>query len=94
MYWVYILFSKKLEKHYIGSTSYIENRLAQHTEDPMKGSFTSKADDWKLIFNIECQSPSQGLRIEEHIKSMKSRKYIQNLCRYPEMVEKLLKRYQ
>jgi putative endonuclease len=94
MYWVYILFSEKLNRYYVGSTHSIETRLAQHTEDPMNGSFTSKTDDWELIFKIECQSQRQGLGIEEHIKSMKSRKYIQNLFLYPEMVEKLLKRYQ
>ncbi|MFM8741536.1 MAG: GIY-YIG nuclease family protein, partial [Cytophagales bacterium] len=48
MYCVYILFSEKLNKHYVGSTVFIENRLAQHIEYPMKSSFTSKANDWKL----------------------------------------------
>ncbi|MFM8743931.1 MAG: GIY-YIG nuclease family protein, partial [Cytophagales bacterium] len=47
MYCVYILFSEKLNKYYVGSTGFIENRLAQHIEYPMKGSFTSKANDWK-----------------------------------------------
>jgi putative endonuclease len=30
------------------------------------------------------------MKIERHIKKMKSKKYIQNLKKYPEMVEKLL----
>ncbi|MFM8741202.1 MAG: GIY-YIG nuclease family protein [Cytophagales bacterium] len=94
MYCVYILFSEKLNKHYVGSTGFIENRLAQHIEYPMKDSFTSKANDWKLMAKIECQSRDQGMRIEKHIKSMKSRNYIQNLCRYSEMTEKLRTRYQ
>ena len=33
------------------------------------------------------------MAVEEHIKSMKSKKYIQNLKKYPEMVEKLKDKY-
>jgi putative endonuclease len=50
-------------------------------------------DDWELIFTLECQSKSQGLSIEKHIKSMKSKVYIQSLLRYPEMKLKLFEKY-
>lgn len=47
----------------------------------------------ELIFTIECVTKHQGLSIEKHIKSMKSRIYIQNLLKYPEMKFKLLEKY-
>jgi hypothetical protein len=37
-----------------------------------------------------CATFTQARRIENHIKRMKSRKYIMNLKTYPEMMEKLL----
>ena len=90
---VYILHSKKLNKHYIGFTENLYQRLDFHLNDEQSRKFTHKADDWKMIFSIECESKSQGLAIEKHIKSMKSKVYIENLLRYPEMKLKLLEKY-
>ena len=90
---VYILYSKKLDKYYIGFTENLNQRLDFHLNDSQTRKFTYKADDWELIFIIECESKNQGLSIEKHIKSMKSRIYIQNLLQYPEMKFKLLEKY-
>ena len=91
----YILFSKKLEKYYVGATKvHVEERLLQHKEAYYgRHKFTAKADDWELYLEIECSTISQALRIESHIKCMKSTQYIQNLRKYPEMIEKLLHRF-
>jgi putative endonuclease len=59
-------------------------------ENSESHKFTAKADDWKLYLKIECKNKHQGLSIEKHIKSMKSKSYIQNLLKYPEMIVKLL----
>jgi putative endonuclease len=58
-----------------------------------KNKFTSKASDWIVYYTIRCSSYGQAVRIEKHIKRMKSRRYLQNLSRYPEMVLKLLDKY-
>jgi len=42
---------------------------------------------------MECENKTQALAIEKHIKSMKSKIYIENLKKYPEMVTKLLIKY-
>ena len=89
---VYILFSDKLIKYYIGYTADIQVRLNLHSHSA-KGKFTHRADDWVLAFQIACESKGQALDIEKHIKSMKSKTYIGNLIRYPEMAEKLLLKY-
>ena len=89
---VYILYSQKLNRHYIGYSSDIDVRMEFH-KNPEAGKFTAKADDWKIIFEIKCENKLQGLAIEKHIKAMKSKVYIQNLRQYPEMTEKLLKKH-
>ena len=44
-------------------------------------------------YEITLNSKLQALAIEKHIKKMKSKIYIENLTRYPEMSNKLIKKY-
>jgi len=92
MHYVYILFSQKLNKFYIGYTADLNQRMQYH-QMALKGKFTAAANDWEVYITIECSSKKQALAIERHIKHMKSKKYIQNLKQFPEMKEKLLLRY-
>jgi len=55
--------------------------------------FTAKASDWVLVLSISCTSISQARKIELHLKRMKSKIYLNNLCKFPEMIEKLLFKY-
>ncbi|MGY5845860.1 GIY-YIG nuclease family protein [Salegentibacter sp. HM20] len=89
---VYILYSKKLDRFYTGSSSNFDRRMEFH-ENPEARKFTSKANDWILYEKIECENKAQALSIEKHIKSMKSKTYIKNLKQYPEMKDKLKLRY-
>ena len=90
---VYILHSEKLNRYYTGYTNNLEERLLFH-KHPESRKFTAKANDWMLFFTIKCNSKKQALSIEKHVKRMKSKKYIQNLKKYPEIIEKLLLKYQ
>ena len=91
-YIVYILHSEKLNRFYTGATSDIDVRLHFH-KNAEAHKYTHKADDWILMFTIACDNKSQMLGIEQHIKKMKSKTYIQNLIQYPEMVSKLKIQY-
>ncbi|RDI08549.1 GIY-YIG nuclease family protein [Flavobacterium sp. AG291] len=91
-YTVYILFSEKLNRYYTGATSNIDVRMDFH-ENAENHKYTHKADDWQIVFTLECENKSQMLSIEKHIKSMKSKVYIQNLIQYPEMAAKLKIQY-
>ena len=94
MHYLYILHSKKLNKYYIGETHDVNLRLEQHNEGFYdKNSFTKKGQPWKLTFQLECRNKKQAQKIEQHIKKMKSKKYIQNLMQYQEIQEKLLHKY-
>ncbi len=87
----YIIFSEKLNRFYIGATQNgVEQRLLEHNNQFYGSSvFTATTNDWKLFLSIECNSFSQALRIEKGIKKMKSRKYLENLKKYPSMIEQL-----
>jgi putative endonuclease len=84
---VYILHSLKLDRFYIGETTLnVVDRLNKHNTGYYgKKSFTSTADDWLLKLEMKCLDRSHALRLEKKIKSMKSRKYIENLLKYEEM---------
>ncbi|MFB6320239.1 GIY-YIG nuclease family protein [Saccharicrinis sp. FJH54] len=93
LYYVYILYSEESDSFYIGQTQDIPHRIHEHNTHIYKGSETRKAGDWKLYYSIECESRTQAIMIEKHIKRMKSRKYIENLARYPEISKLLQLKY-
>ena len=89
---VYILYSPDRDMHYIGSCKDLAIRLQQHREKFYKNSFTSTGT-WELFHSIEDLSYRQAREIESHIKRMKSRIYLSNLKKYPEIAEKLKEKY-
>ena len=93
-YICYILFSKTLDHYYIGYTSNIEERLIQHNNGQFGGkAYTCKTSDWELFLLIPCGTINQAIFIELKIKKMKSRKFIEDLKKHPELVAKLLNEF-
>ena len=90
---VYILVSKAIDSYYIGETIDLDERLQQHNVGFYETAFTKQANDWTLFHVINCDNRSQARKIETHIKKMKSKTYIQNLKKFPEITEKLKKKY-
>ena len=89
---VYILFSEKLNRFYIGVTqASVEQRLIKHNSHSYGSHrYSSTTNDWKVFLTIEVNDYSHAVRIERKIKSMKSKIYINNLKRYPELLQKLI----
>jgi len=79
MFFVYILYSSKRDRYYVGFTSEIENRVARHNS----GSTTSTKSGipWVLVYSEEFDSKTDAIKREKGIKKMKSRKYIEDLVR-------------
>jgi len=90
---VYILSSQKLKKFYIGSCFDLELRLTEHKNNKYVDSFTTLANDWELFLEMSNLEGVIARKIEKHIKSMKSKSYIENLKRFPEMRSKLISRF-
>jgi putative endonuclease len=90
---VYILYSSQLNKYYTGSCKTLQERLELHNSKTYYNSYTSNAEDWKMFYSVDDLEYSQARQIEAHIKKMKSRQYIENLVKYPEIMEKLKVKY-
>jgi len=93
MHFVYIIYSQSTDKYYIGETNDLFTRVNWHNSKQFQDAYTVIADDWEIFWSLQCYNISQARKIEKHIKSMKSRKYIENLIKYPEMSGKLLQRF-
>lgn len=92
-HFVYIAYSKSIDEYYIGETSDIAQRIIQHNTGFYTKSYTSKAVDWEIKYELECPDISCARKIEKHIKQMKSRKYVEDTIKYYEISVKLLNRY-
>ncbi|MGB0881040.1 MAG: GIY-YIG nuclease family protein [Polaribacter sp.] len=76
-YFVYIIFSEKIDRFYVGFTSDIPSRIEKHNQKH-KG-FTGRSNDWTLMYFEEFNTKKEALLRERKIKSWKSRKKIEQL---------------
>ena len=74
-YCVYIIYSEKLDRYYVGYSENITIRLEQHNKG--LSAFTAKVSDWKIVYQKSFPTRQQAHQREKKIKSKKSRKYIQ-----------------
>jgi putative endonuclease len=78
MFKVYILYSKTLDKYYVGYTGDdLESRLKKHNSNH-KG-FTGGKGDWEIRYFKEYQTKEEAGKREREIKGWKSRKMIEKL---------------
>ena len=76
-YTVYLLFSEKLNRYYIGYTSDIESRIIRHNQGGR--SFTGKTNDWGIKYTEIFKTKEEAIYRELQIKKWKSRKMIEVL---------------
>jgi putative endonuclease len=74
---MYIIFSEKLNKYYVGACINLERRLHEHNIGHSK--FTSTGIPWILKYSELYESLAVAKKKEMAIKKMKSRKFIENL---------------
>jgi putative endonuclease len=77
-YTVYVLYSERFNKHYVGFTSDLEARIKSHNELSTKG-YTKKNRPWKLIYTEEYESKKAAMQREKFLKSGKGREFIKSL---------------
>ena len=73
----YILFSEKLDKFYIGSTTDLNRRIEEHNRG--KEKFTSTGTPWQMAYSEYFEILADARKRELQIKKQKSRKYIERL---------------
>jgi len=68
MYFVYILWSDKACKYYIGHTSDIEERIMRHNAGREKS--TKPYLPWKLLLKIQKETKSEAIIFERKLKNL------------------------
>ncbi|MFM7566713.1 MAG: GIY-YIG nuclease family protein [Flavobacteriales bacterium] len=88
----YILWSDNIKKFYVGVChENLNQRIIAHNQHVYgKKSYSSITKDWALFLFIKTEDFSHAVRVERKIKSMKSKIFIQNLLKYPELISKIL----
>ena len=77
MYFVYILFSQKLNRFYAGQTHDLEKRLNDHHLGRSK--YTRKGIPWTLITSFSFVSRAEAVNLESRIKSRGIRRFLQDM---------------
>src|SRR5690606_8809812 len=78
MYWVYILYSEKGQRYYIGQTQDVAERLECHNCGYEKS--TSPYRPYKLVCKIEKPTRSEAMQLEKKLKNLNTedlQKFIQ-----------------
>ena len=71
------MYSKKIDRFYIGYTHEIKKRLEYHFNGEWR--YTKRATDWDLVYREELLSKKEAIARERYIKKQKSRVFIKNL---------------
>ena len=75
MFTVYVLYSEKYDKIYIGYTSNLEQRLLSHNKLSQKG-YTVKYRPWKIVYTEKFITKKEALQREKELKSSRGRNFI------------------
>ena len=78
MFYVYVLYSPKYSKIYIGFTSDLANRLKSHNEFSKKG-WTVKYRPWQIVYTEQYDSAEEARLYERRLKGAKGREWIWSL---------------
>ena len=91
MYFVYIIYSEKLNRFYIGTTDDLDKRIEQHNSAFYPNSFTSKGIPWVLKVHFTFEVSSHAYFAEKFIKRMKSNVFIRKIIEQPELFTEIIR---
>ena len=75
-FYVYILYSRSLDRYYVGQTSDVEKRLSFHNDTKRNRIWTKRGIPWELKIRIPFPSRAEAVSAESFIKKQKSRRTI------------------
>ena len=75
---LYIIYSSKTDRYYIGVSKELEKRLHRHNQGTSRSTKTG-APNWKLVYKEEHPNRSAAMKRESYLKRMKSRMYLEQL---------------
>ena len=76
-YFIYILQSEVDSSFYIGYTSNLQQRLAEHNSG--KTRYTSRKRPWNIVYFEEFVNKSDAIKREKFLKAQRNRQFYQKL---------------
>ena len=73
MYYVYIIYSTKSERYYVGLSRVIEQRLLAHNRGKVRS--TRPFIPWKLVYSEPFETRVQAREREKYLKSAAGRRW-------------------
>ena len=86
-YHVYILYSKKLSRFYIGHTTNLHNRLTEHNSG--ESPYTSQGVPWALLWSAKKDSQRQANALEFKLKNLSRARKIKFIRKYADFIQDL-----
>ena len=77
MYFVYIIYSKSINRYYVGSTNNIKDRMRRHNSG--QGKYTKKGIPWELVKLFEATTRPEAVSLEMKIKKRGARRYLEDI---------------
>ena len=91
MFIVYIIYSNKTDKYYIGTTDDFNKRLEEHNNAFYPNAYTRKGEPWILKKCFYCEFSKEAYFMERFIKRMKSRDFIEKIINDPSLFYEIMK---
>jgi putative endonuclease len=79
MFYLYILYSRKVDKYYVGQTDNVEKRLDFHNNIQFNKIWTGNGIPWELKLKVPFNSRGEAMKAESFVKNQKSKIFIQKL---------------
>ena len=77
MHYVYILYSERIDRYYVGRTKNIEKRIDDHNAG--RSTYTRRGRPWIVVDKEEFEEKTEAIERELEIKRRKDRHYIEKL---------------
>jgi putative endonuclease len=81
MFFVYVLYSSKFARSYVGISEDVEQRLKEHNSG--KSTYTSKFKPWILIYKEPHESRNEARKREKYLKTAAGRRWMNNNIEWP-----------
>ncbi len=77
MFYVYVLYSQKYDRLYVGQSYDLTRRLQLHNEGHVRSTKAYKP--WEMVYSEKCPTLARAMNREKELKSHKGRIYIRNI---------------
>jgi putative endonuclease len=91
IHYVYIIFSEKVNRFYVGISKNPEQRLNYHNNPFEARKYTAKGAPWVLKCTIPCENRTIATLLERRIKKAKSKLFIEQIISDPEFLKHFCK---